>query len=1340
MRFTRRTRAGTGRSRLGVALVVLGVAGGPSVVLGQTGRWTGVQPGPDLDDRVRAMVEGPEGRLWMGVESGLRVFDGYTVEVFRAGPGSVSGFPTAPVESLYLDREERLWVGQRGLLVEIDPRRGTVEAVHRHDPRDPSSLPAGFVSHLVEDPDGRFWVGVLDWSGRQESGLALLDRATGGVRRFVHDPDDPTSLSNNRIRSIVSGPDGDLWVATWSGLNRLPRGGSAFTRYLHDPDDPSSLAYDDVMALHVDDDGRLWVATIGGGLDRYDPGRDGFDHVPGMPSPMLTAITGFEDGALWVGTLDGGLARYDPVSGAVDALELSTGTTDWPRVNATLVTSDGTLWIAATRSPGEDAGVVLRYDMLAPEVAFRSTAGRVRAIHGTDPEVLWYGDGSRLVRWDSADGTESRFTCPGLPPPSPLQWLSSLVPGSDGVLWVGYWGDTAGALCRLNPDDPEGPRLEPLDLSAGGEGPRVWDMAWADDRLWLATAVGVRSYDPTSETFSVEVTGEESVWDQPASVVALETDPSGRLWMARQDGRISRRTERGAFDEVGAVFGDDLEGRVASLRFDGAGRLLVGTEGRGLCVLGPDAGLCEAWLDAGRGLPSDFVEDVVADARGHLWVTTFTGLTEVDPDSGAVRTLRAPGRVDLGGFQPGGVWAAPDGRALAMGLERGVLSFDPNGARGNTRPPRVRIDRVEAVGAGDLDLGGETHALESERRDLVFEYVGLHYSDPSANTFSYRLDGQDDAWRFVGAERRARYTNLAPGSYRFRVRAASANGVWSDEADFGFRILAPWWRRPWALALWVTLATATLAGVRAVESRRRRFRTVLEQRQAEALRLRELADARSRLFANLSHEYRTPLALILGQIESARARQPGDADDRLAMAERQTRTLQRLTDELLELSRFEAGALVLDRRTGDLTELVRAAAADFASAAQAAGVALRVEADSESILTRFDPERMRRVVSNLLSNALKFTPAGGEVVARVARNGSAEGPTVDLSVEDTGVGIPDEARAHVFDRFYQVRAAPGSSAGGTGIGLALVRELVELHGGTITVDPTRTVGTRFVVRLPMDEAVALRPTEPAEESPGDDRPIVLVVEDHDDTRAFLRQELAGDYHVEVARDGESGLTRAIELVPDVVITDVGLPGMDGYEMVRRLRSDERTSHVPIVMLTGRVSDDARVEGLESGVDDYLGKPFSAKVLRSRLRSLLDLRRLLRDRYAGETWLRPEEVEGTSLDRAFLESVTAVIEARIGDSSLSVEELASAVAMSRSQLHRKLTALVGQAPGTLIRGMRLRRAADLIQSGSHSLGRIAYETGFSDQAHFTRSFKRQFGCTPGEFRDRPGETG
>ena len=1342
----------------------------------------GFRVDPNLTEAIAAIVQGPDGRVWLGTEFGLYVYDGYEAEAFRGERGSAEPFPPGAVRALLLDGRDRLWVGHGTGLVLIDPIEGRVEKIYRHDPADPRSLGAGEVTSLHEDREGRLWVGVLSWALPEAGGLHRLDETSGAFRRFTHDPADPVSLSHNRVRTILEDSGGSVWVGTWGGLNRLRPGTDRFVRYLHDPADPTSLAYDDVKQLYEDASGTLWVATIGGGLDRYDPETDAFVHVPSPGSDYLTSVLGDETGRLWVTTLDDGLFVLRPETRALERLHLGDDPDRGPPLSTLAITADRVLWVAGLASE-YGVGRTWRLDLEAPELTVR-TLGPVRAVREGRGGEIWMGNGQRLLRWDRRTDELGSFACPGAGPPNDQHWLSSIVVDPEGTVWFGYW-DPGSGLCRLAPGEATPRRVRPA-----GAGLRAldWisDMAWSDGRLWIVSAGRLVALDPASGELAVidPASGDARASPHPA-VQRVTADAEGDLWYATADGRLLRRGAGGgeieSFDGAAVRRAAAGAAPVTSLRPGRRGTIWIVAAGAGACAFDPESGECRPASQGADGRSDERMMDVIEDGAGRMWVVSVADITEVDPETGLLRTLPKPPSAGASRFSRGAAEAGADGD-LYFGTSSGILTFRGAGAAGNPRPPATRITGAETIGDGGVEVtrvGGaaaEELELPSGRGDVTVRYAALHYADPEANRYEYRLDGLDEAWRSAGGERRARYTNLSAGSYLFRVRAASANGVWGDEAIFGFRILAPWWRQGWALALWTALALAGGIAVATVARRRRAFAARLADERREARRSRELAGAKSRLFADLAHEFRTPLALILGQIRAVREGSEAGTD-RLDMAARQTRELRRLTDEMLELSRLEAGALDLDLRLRDLVPLIRGCVADFERAAEDAGVSLRLETPDQAIRASFDADRMRRITSNLLSNALKYTPEGGAVVVRVrapagagssgvvpARAhpsggepeqrdaGTERDDAILISVEDTGVGIPAETLDHVFDRFYRVPGARRSAVRGTGIGLALVRELVELHGGTISVASGDGTGTRFDIRLPppplaeaapdrtergaAEPAEPVGPAGPATNGRGAEKSLVLVVEDHADMRAFLRQELAEAHEVVEAADGATGLERATELVPDLVITDVMMPELDGYELVRRLRQDERTSHIPIVMLTGRTSEESRIAGLESGVDEYLAKPFSARVLRSRVDNLLELRRLLRSRYAGEIWLRPEDVEAPSIDQKFLGRVAEIIEERMSDRAFSVEELASAVHMSRSQLHRKLTALLGKSPGSLIRGMRLERAAGLIRSGSRTLGQIAYETGFSDQAHFSRSFKRHFGCPPSEWVEQP----
>jgi signal transduction histidine kinase/DNA-binding response OmpR family regulator len=588
-------------------------------------------------------------------------------------------------------------------------------------------------------------------------------------------------------------------------------------------------------------------------------------------------------------------------------------------------------------------------------------------------------------------------------------------------------------------------------------------------------------------------------------------------------------------------------------------------------------------------------------------------------------------------------------------------------------------------------------------------------------------------------------------------------------------------------------------------------------------KLSEIIQAQSRFFANISHEFRTPLTLILGPIQkwkqlshpersesrrflsgraeskdvqravdSERASTSHDKEHRdslsmtqlpdelhndLSMAERNAHRLLTLINQLLDLSKLEAGAMKLRASQMNIVPLVKGIANSFESSAGLRGIALNVYVEEEEIEVYCDKDMVEKILSNLLSNAFKFTPEGGKVTValtpvpspngRRMSEGRGEG-VVEISVSDTGIGITPVQLDKVFDRFYQVDASQTREHEGSGLGLALVKELVELHHGTISVQSEIGRGTTFTVQLPLgrghlrdDEIVeapaCLEPTMREVESiaiekdvggatevteseqPKTDKPIILVVEDNTDVRAYIKSYLIPVYQVTEARDGAEGIEIALEMIPDLIISDVMMPKKDGYQLCQTLKSDEKTSHIPIILLTAKAASENKIEGLETGADEYLIKPFEPNELLARVKNLIDLRRKLRERFKASVPLKPGEVAVTSMDDAFLKKVMAAVEQHMGDEHFHVEGLAAEVGMSRVQLFRKLTALTSQSPGEFIRYIRLHRAMELLQKDFGTVSEIAYTVGFSDPSYFSKCFHKQFGKAPTDVRKSPVPT-
>jgi signal transduction histidine kinase/CheY-like chemotaxis protein/AraC-like DNA-binding protein len=554
-----------------------------------------------------------------------------------------------------------------------------------------------------------------------------------------------------------------------------------------------------------------------------------------------------------------------------------------------------------------------------------------------------------------------------------------------------------------------------------------------------------------------------------------------------------------------------------------------------------------------------------------------------------------------------------------------------------------------------------------------------------------------------------------------------------------------------------------------VEERNARISEASKTIEKQAQELRRLDEMKNRFFANISHEFRTPLTLMLGQVDSVISRIENHAlKGRLFMASENGRRLLQLINQLLDLAKLESGKMQLHVAQQDLIPFLKNHFYAFESLAEKKRMRMEFHSEETALEAFFENEKMGKVFFNLLSNAMKFTEEGGSVTMRVSKktpdsrfpDGFAE-----ITVSDTGVGIPEDRLPYIFDRFYQVDDSNTREWEGTGIGLSLVKEFVELHHGEVSVESEFGKGTSFTVRLPLGDVV-FKKSEIAtgmtgratgdffmaetagEEKSGENFPEgagklppdlgndairLLVVEDNPDMRSYLCDHLMeAGYHVTATVNGEEGLSTSLEHLPDLIISDVMMPRMDGYEMSRRLRSNERTSHIPIIMLTAKAGEEDKIEGLETGVDAYLTKPFSERELLVRVKNLVHLRRQMRERFSTATVIRPSEVSAAPMDQVFLKKVIETIEAHIGDEQFGVEPLSEAVSMSVTHLNRKLNALIDQTAGNLIRSMRLQRAAELLEKNAGSISEIAWQVGFSDAAHFTRSFKQQFGVPPSEW--------
>ena len=1362
---------------------------------------------------ITALVQTRDGYLWLGTNDGVVRFDGVRFTVYNAG--NTPEIPSNRIVSLHEDRTGALWILTeqqhlvrylRGQFTHINAERG---------------LKAGAI-RLTEATDGTI--------------LLVTTRGAGIVRgaRFVPIVD---SLSiEYGYGGVVKRRDGSVWIAARKQLWRVANGRL-------DDVTPRAIRAPDFHRLALDAEDRLWLSDS---LDIWvDDGK--FRKVQRADGPVQYVDRFAFDARgrrTWaisrraVDVVTGTFARRvtqfaGPGLAIAPTITLDSAGTAWyangpelfhdgrrvavfdgapgdylapGAIGALAIDREGSIWVG-TRATGLHRLKPSLFSVVSVPEGLRS--GNVYPVYEDPWGSVWVG--GLLGGVSRIDGGGTRVTNFGTAwvaggadvyPPSPRDFFSD----RPDRLWVaaldGIRSCTLPAF-QCTRDESPATKLE-LEVHAL--------HADAQGRLWAGVRNGVLRFD-------------DGEWRQVAGwplsgtqVRAFVNTPDGALWMATGGGGIVRHKDD-LFTRV--TVADGLPSDVVrALYVDPDGFLWVGTEGRGLARLDP-----RAWSDSTRdrrivrvgtehGLYDGAIHRILADDAGRLWMNTNRGIFWVPRAEltafaeGRVREVHSTAYTERDGLRNregnGGVGSAgtrtKDGR-LWFPTQDGVAIIDP---RSVTARRVVAPSVIERVVAGDSAIipADSRVSVGVDQRDLTIEYTALSLLEPKNLRFRYRLEPYDADWVDAGNRRTAFYTQVPPGDYTFRVQASSPDAEWTSLGSALPLSLAfqPWETRTFRLggALFLLVAASGGAALwsRRVRRRAAELELVVAERTAtlrdreqqlarQNVQLSELDRAKSRFFANVSHEFRTPLTLTIGPLEGIADELRG-VNGRVArafdMSLRNARRLMRLVNQLLDVAKLEAGQMRLNRRALDLAPFVRSIVEAFAPAAESKGVVLDVDAPS-SLRCAFDSDALEKVVTNLVSNALKFTPGGGRVTITLRETSDG----VMLRVADTGPGIPAEHLAHVFERFYQVDESLTRAEAGTGIGLALVQELVTLHGGTIEVSSGDLApGAVFTVTLPLGEldaatdetrAVVMDGSEAAHETSnghpvsgtapggeaGDDIPTLLIVDDSADLRAYVRDHFASRFRVLEAANGADGIATAQRELPDVVVSDLMMPDTDGHALVRALRGSPDTDFLPIILLTAHTGIDQRLAGLHGGADDYLTKPFDMRELDARVGNLIALRRRLRERFIAARTVDPPAVVAPSIeeerteakepgelegqvaapvgaplddaDRSYMAKLETTVARHLADPEFGVTELADAMAQDRSHVFRRTRDVLGVSPSEFIRQARLQRGATLLTSSSDTVAEIAYAVGFNSVSYFSRSFQVEYGVTPTSFRAR-----
>lgn len=1291
-------------------------------------------------NEVLALMEDRSGKIWIGTAAGGLSY--YDRDRDRIVPfltdGSWPELKYISPRSILQDGQGKLWVGTYGDLriIDVNKKHSTRLAFHA----TPYARDRAFaVLSLFEDREHQIWVGT-------NKGLFIYDRKNGYVVKYVA-RSNSFDLGNTAVKDIVEDKKGDIWLSTFEGVVQLHRDGTC-KNYKHRVDGANSISSNTVFAVRFDKEGKVWIATEEG-LDILDPLTGEFKtHQPDPRNPFslksrsIRSIYIDDTGIYWIGTFGRGVAKYDknlPLFNLKQSDPFDPRGLRSPAVLSFAESKNGQIYVGTdgagieifNRSTGlfKPLAIKSKLDDAAGIVVFR--------LYVDQSGSLWAGTYHHgLFHIDINSGKYEQFTVAnGLT----INDVTCMTEDGRGNLWVG---------------------------TIGG---------------------GVNIYNFKQKTFQVySSTSAPAGYKRPLPVndfiSSIARSPSGEMWIASAGTGVAvidpSTGNSTVYNKVHGGLPDDL---VEHLFFDKDGMLWLSTEG-GLSFLDPKTKKITTYTEK-DGLANGMVKGILQDDAGLIWVSTDRGISSFNKSTHSFRNFNAENGLQKSAFTTGAILRSSNGE-LYFGGREGFNFFDPASLPKTRNPGQVLLTDLKV--GNESVIPGEKSPIKEQigvvkKIDLKYglnfsiAYVAVNYTAPKQNEFAYKLVGFDKDWNYVHHGRTANYTNLDPGTYTFQVKASIDGKHWIlPPTEVKIIVSPPFWRTGYAYCAYILAAIAFLLLLRrrGIRKIRREFeiqqeklqvKQLMEQERREAEQLHELDLLKIKFLTDLSHEFRTPISLILAPVEKLLDRKlTSEAQEDVKMINRNVRRLLNMVDQLLDFRKMEEEELHLHLQEGDIIHFIKDTADSFKDVAARKEIDLTVQSECKSWLTSFDPNKLERIIFNILSNAFKFTPKGGRINMLLEVSDTLKDePHLIMKVSDTGIGIPPGDLTRIFDRFFQHQTSAVLNQG-TGIGLAITKEFVDLHGGAIYAENNASGGACITVDLPVLPAqivpVVSHPSDIVDMIPAEDtaehsdhaeseisnvkksdelpqigkKVSVLLVEDNEEFRTYLADHLKQYYHIIQAGDGKEGWQKTLASHPQLVVSDINMPLMSGIELSKKIKEDKRTCHIPVILLTAMTGEEEQLTGLQSGASDYLTKPFNFQILNTKIGNLLDLNKSLKDTYSKQIQLVGQEVVTESGNLKLLNSIMRYIESKLSDPDLSVEELSKHVGMSRGSLYYKLIELTGLSPIEYIRSIKLEKAAALLENSELNVAQIAYMTGFGTPSYFSRMFKNKYGMVPSEY--------
>lgn len=1291
---------------------------------------------------VNAVLKDRFGWVWFATADGLNRFDGTNFTVYRHLDGDTTSLPVNEILSLYEDKTGRLWIGTGG--------GGLVYYDRTHDNFLQYRAGATYKKPKIEtilaingDHLGRLWVSGF-------SGVQIIDLKTNKTANLIS--------GNARLQPVALGFFEDskhrMWAGTNLGLICFNLDNGALTKYLHNSQDPKSIGPGIIKGIAEDNSGRLWFGTRSG-LSALQPDGNGFNNF--ATSHVLVIAP--DNGDLWLGT-DSGLVIFNTRSLKSERYlpnQRNSYSLSAKAINSIWIDKSSIYWI------GTNKGGVNKFDRnLALLNVKLSNPFDTQGLHG--PNVNAFAE----------------------------QQNGHIFTGTDNGLQL---FDPKTGLFRTI-------RIAPQGKVSENQIPVLCLKYDKAGRLWIGTLQhGLYILDPSSGRSVHFVAGNGANHISQNDVYCIEEDQKGRMWIGTNGGGpdIYDPKTRQFFNYhqvfKTAVQNNGINNFIRTITPVNSDEMCVGTWGGGIAVFNISTESLTVYNKAVNALPNNLILSVLQDETGSVWVATNggginefdaknarfkpcpeneglvneivykilqdkNGLLWMSTNQGIIslnlrtRKLNRYGRqngIQDSPFIRGAGFETADGNLL-FGGQDGFNYFNPQNLPENNEIPKVVLTSLKVdnnpVSAGknspiQQQVGIAKQIVLAYHQNFAISYTALNYTDARQDQYSYMLKGFDSKWNYVGHISTAYFTNLDPGTYTFLVRASNGNGVWNT-APTSVQIIVspPWWRTVYAYIMYILSGAGMLFYIRYRGIRNIKRKLAIAEENRETKRLRELDVMKINFLTNLSHEFRTPISLIMAPVEKLMATPTQEnIQKEVPVIQRNARRLLNLVNQLLDFRKMEEQELRLNLSDGDLVAFIRDAASSFEDISERKKISFAFQTDVETLHARFDADKIERIAFNLLSNAFKFTGSGGRVSVHLSLH--AEENKLQMVIADSGAGIPLSDQSRIFEKFYQHDTPEMILNQGSGIGLSIVKEFAELHGGGVTVISEQGKGSSFIVVMPVIEANGDSGVATSKKHINgtlhdvvkvshNERHRILLVEDNDDFRNYLRENLETHYKVAEATNGQEGWQKVLSDHPDLVISDVSMPVMDGIALCRKIKSDKRTNFIPVILLTARGREEDQIKGLETGANDYLTKPFSFEILTTRIRNLISLNQRLKVTFSKQIQMIAPEIEVRSTNEKLLHDLSLLIEERLNDPGFSIEELSKNLGMSRSSLYNKLFELTGQPPVDYVRTIKLQKAASLLEQSHYTIREIAFMTGFATPGYFSKLFKEKYNLSPSEF--------